>query len=91
MGNLKPTVVGLAVSMPILAMTAVALRLEARRLKKSRPGADDYTIIVSMVSSDGNVAQRHHERKLIEIAFLHRFVCDHLSWSVSCRLTHSDC
>ncbi|KAI4178411.1 MAG: hypothetical protein LQ346_007459 [Caloplaca aetnensis] len=49
MSSLKPTVVGLGVSMPLLAAVAVALRLEARRIKRVRLGADDYTIIAALI------------------------------------------
>lgn len=49
MTSLKPTIVGLGVSMPVLAVTAVMLRIKARRMKKLDLGADDYTIIAALV------------------------------------------
>lgn len=51
MTSLKPTIVGLGVSMPVLAVTAVMLRIKARRMKKLDLGADDYTIIAALVRS----------------------------------------
>lgn len=49
MGFLKPTVLGLGISMSIFAMTAVGLRFWARRMKKLYIGADDYTVFAGMV------------------------------------------
>ena len=49
MADRKSTVKGLGISMPILAMIAVALRFHARRLKKTYIGADDYMNLAGMV------------------------------------------
>lgn len=50
MGDRKPLVVSLAIIMPLLAVIAVGLRLKARRIMKARLEADDYTVIVALVS-----------------------------------------
>jgi hypothetical protein len=49
MSSLKPTIVGLGIAMPLLAVGAVMLRVEARRIKKLYLGPDDYTIIAALV------------------------------------------
>ena len=49
MADAKPTILGLGISMPIIAMIGVALRVQARRIKKVQLGADDYTIFIALV------------------------------------------
>lgn len=49
MSDLRPTIMGLGISMPLLAVIAVFLRYEARRVKKVELGADDYTIFIALV------------------------------------------
>ena len=49
MTDRKPLVIALAVIMPILATTAVVLRLVSRRIKKVRLEADDYTVLIALV------------------------------------------
>lgn len=45
--------------MPLLAVVAVALRFEARRIKRVSLGADDYTIVVAMVRFPKNPYDTH--------------------------------
>ena len=49
MGDYRPTILGLGISLPLLAILAVALRYQARAVKRVEPGADDYTIFVALV------------------------------------------
>ena len=54
MNNLSLVTKGLvavAVIFPVLASTSVGLRLYARRLKSQRLRADDWTIVLSLVST----------------------------------------
>ena len=49
MSSLKPTVVGLGISLPLLAIVAVAFRFHARRINKLSIGIDDYLSVVALV------------------------------------------
>ena len=51
MTDLRPTILGLGISMPVLAIIAVILRCQARMVKKVRLEADDYTIFIALVRS----------------------------------------
>lgn len=62
MSSLKPTIVGLGISMPLLALAAVMLRVKARRMKKLDLGADDFTIIAALVRSPNHP---YHEAYLL--------------------------
>ena len=50
MGDLRPTVVGLGIALPIIATIAVGLRVQARRVVKVSLGVDDYTIFIALVT-----------------------------------------
>lgn len=49
MGDLRPTILALCISIPLLAILSVALRHHARLIKRIEPGADDYMILVALV------------------------------------------
>ena len=49
MTSLRPTILGLGISMPLLAIAAVILRYHARAVKRVELGADDYTIFIALV------------------------------------------
>lgn len=82
MSSLKPTVVGLGVSMPLLAAVAVALRLEARRIKRVRLGADDYTIIAALVSPFNSIYNTYQTPTFADPApdIRNCTLCVHAGW-----------
>ena len=45
----RPTILALGILFPVIAILAVALRFHARRLKKLRLEADDWTILAALV------------------------------------------
>lgn len=47
--NKGPAIVGGSILLIVFATIAVVLRLVARRIKRTAWGADDYTIVVSLV------------------------------------------
>ena len=47
--NQKPLILGLSIAFPVVATAAVILRFEARRVKRLRFGADDWTILAALV------------------------------------------
>ncbi len=49
MSDLKPTVIGLGILMPLLATLAVCLRIHSRRIKKNALGVDDYLALAALV------------------------------------------
>ena len=59
MSSLKPTIVGLGVAMPLLAVAAVMLRLKAIQMKRVHLGADDFTIVAALVRSSIIQLVRH--------------------------------
>lgn len=46
----RPVILGLSIAFPIIAITSVILRFEARRMKRQKPGADDWTIVAALVN-----------------------------------------
>lgn len=42
-------ILGLSIAFPIVAIASVVFRFEARRLKRLRPEADDWTILAALV------------------------------------------
>ncbi|KAI1338291.1 hypothetical protein F5Y15DRAFT_124664 [Xylariaceae sp. FL0016] len=53
MSNVKSTVVGLAISMPLLATSAIVLRFRARRMRKAKIEADDCLAVAALVFCHG--------------------------------------
>lgn len=49
MANRQAILVAMGILMAILSITAVGLRLLARRTRKMRLGADDYTVLAALV------------------------------------------
>ena len=49
MVNMRTDVIGIGVSMPLLAIVAVVLRVNARRIRKTKLGVDDYCSVVAAV------------------------------------------
>lgn len=47
-----PAIVGGSILLIVFATIAVVLRLVARRIKRTAWGADDYTIVLSLVGCD---------------------------------------
>ena len=47
----RPLILGLSIAFPIIAITAVILRFEARRINRLKLGADDWTILAALVKS----------------------------------------
>lgn len=45
----KPVILGLSIAFPLIAIASVILRFEARRIKRLKPGADDWTILAALV------------------------------------------
>ena len=45
----RPTILGLSIVFPIIASSAVALRFKARKIKRLRLEADDWTILIALV------------------------------------------
>lgn len=43
-------ILGLSISCPIIAIASVIFRFEARRIKRLRPEADDWTILAALVN-----------------------------------------
>lgn len=43
------TILGLCITFPILAILAVLARFYARHIRQTRPGADDWCIVVALV------------------------------------------
>ncbi|KAI1815144.1 hypothetical protein GGS20DRAFT_545146 [Poronia punctata] len=56
MTTIKPTILGLAISMPILATLAVIIRFHARLSRKTKIGADDYLIVAALIFCYGLTA-----------------------------------
>ncbi|CAO1604327.1 hypothetical protein XANCAGTX0491_007886 [Xanthoria calcicola] len=52
-GDQRPTILGLSIAFPIIATLAVALRFQARRIKRAPLGADDWTILAALVLTLG--------------------------------------
>ena len=50
-GDQKPVILGLSIVFPIIAIVSVILRFESRRIKRLKPGADDWTILASLVNT----------------------------------------
>ena len=51
MFSLQAVFIGISVALPVLATAAVALRFHARRAKQLAYGADDWTILATLVST----------------------------------------
>ena len=47
--NDKPIFLGLSIAFPIIAIASVIFRFEARRIKRLKLGADDWTILAALV------------------------------------------
>ena len=45
----RPTILALCIVSPIISVTAVLLRFEARRINHVRLGADDWTVLFALV------------------------------------------
>ena len=48
--NDKQVMLGLSIAFPIVAIASVIFRFEARRIKRLKLGADDYTILAALVN-----------------------------------------
>ncbi|MCJ1369980.1 hypothetical protein MMC20_001192 [Loxospora ochrophaea] len=51
--DLRPTILGLSIAFPIIAIISVVLRFEARRIKRLKLGADDWTILAALLLTIG--------------------------------------
>ncbi|KAI1645953.1 uncharacterized protein F4817DRAFT_342065 [Daldinia loculata] len=49
----QPTIRGLGIAFPIIAITSVVLRFQARRIKGQKLASDDWTILVALIFSIG--------------------------------------
>lgn len=49
MPDLKPTTIGLAISMPVIATAVVLLRFRARVLKRQKLLQDDWLVFAALV------------------------------------------
>ncbi|KAI9787990.1 MAG: hypothetical protein M1816_007294 [Peltula sp. TS41687] len=47
----KPLIFGLCIAFPIIAITSVILRFQARRIQRVKLGADDWTILAALILS----------------------------------------
>ena len=50
-GDHRPTILGLSIVFPIIAIASVFLRFEARRINRVKLGADDWTILAALVKT----------------------------------------
>ena len=49
-GDQRPTILILSIVFPIISIASMLMRFEARRVKRVSLGADDWTILVALVS-----------------------------------------
>ncbi|MCJ1345873.1 hypothetical protein MMC31_004082 [Peltigera leucophlebia] len=52
-GDDRPLILGISIVFPIIAIIAVILRFEARRINRLKPGADDWTILAALILTIG--------------------------------------
>lgn len=45
----QPTIWGLGIAFPIIAIIAVVLRFQVRRIKGQKLGSDDWTIVIALI------------------------------------------
>lgn len=55
----KPTIWGVGIAFPIIAIVAVALRFQARRIKGQRWEVDDWTILIALVCHPNPIINYH--------------------------------
>ena len=87
--------IAVGILMAVLATTAVALRFEARHLRKAGYGVDDYTIVIALVFTTYSqtlsrflslTKQRYFYLDNVLAILL---VCSHILISIPCNLTVS--